>query len=159
MNIYYDNKLLLALYSYLRQTELSIDRGLNEWKNARSYLKHRYLADKLIMALAINKTLHQKNTFSKVYCYAYLKLRHKQYLTQQESDTICCLLRTIGSYLSEDSPDRSNLIKLRIELYNAAKLVRKRITNNNRIILADRVEHYNQHLHGTFYSIEEITSL
>ena len=26
-------------------------------------LKHRYLADKLIMALAINKTLHQKNTF------------------------------------------------------------------------------------------------
>ncbi|SPZ01953.1 Uncharacterised protein [Proteus mirabilis] len=55
MNIYYDNKLLLALYSYLRQTELSIDRGLNEWKNARSYLKHRYLADKLIMALAINK--------------------------------------------------------------------------------------------------------
>ena len=39
MNIYYDNKLLLALYSYLRQTELSIDRGLNEWKNARSYFK------------------------------------------------------------------------------------------------------------------------
>ncbi len=27
MNIYYDNKLLLALYSYLRQTELSIELG------------------------------------------------------------------------------------------------------------------------------------
>ena len=41
MNTYYNNSLLLMLYSFLRQLELSLHRGMDEWEALKNYILSR----------------------------------------------------------------------------------------------------------------------
>jgi hypothetical protein len=158
MNIYYDNEFLLTLYAYLRQTDLSIDRGLSDkWEKARSYLKDRYLVDDLVEMLSLSETIPPKK-LRKVFCRAFLKLRGKQYMTYHEVAKIRFLLKALEEAISDESPKIYALVMLRLEIANASELVRKRINSKSRRLLADNVEHYNQHYHGKFYTIEQIVS-
>ncbi|MBD2782881.1 hypothetical protein [Xenorhabdus szentirmaii] len=121
----------------------------------RHYLKKRYLADHFIEVLSSNSSSYCKE-YRKITFFAFLK--RKQYLSSKEIVTICCLLEDFLRVISEETPNRDYLIKLRMELERASMLVRKRVNNKSRILLADRVEHFNQSDHGKFFTIEQVVS-
>lgn len=155
---YYDDKSLLTLYAYLRQTELSIARGLSDkWENARSYLQDHYLANELIEILNSNISVH-KNKYTSSLKLTYLKLRNKQFLNYQEIIRLCFLLNVFKEIFYDNPPKKYTLGLLRLELAKSADLIRKRINCKKRKLLADNIEHYNQHYNGKFYTIEQIVN-
>lgn len=151
----YDDDLLIILYAYLRQTDLSIARGLcDKWENVTIFLQEKSLTDKLILQLEEIEKKKHNNTFS----YLYIKKVKKGYLTHTEVLNILCLLKSTKELIYDKSCKIYTLSRLRMELANYSCLVRKRIQNKQLRTLADHVEHYNQSYYYTFYSIDQIIS-
>ncbi|MBD2792014.1 hypothetical protein [Xenorhabdus szentirmaii] len=155
MNIYYENEFLLTLYAYLRQAELSLDRGMGECANVKGYFKDRNLSDGLVKVLNSSSPYHC-NKFKKSILFIFF--RRKQQLNAKERFMVCRLLESFGKILSDELSNKDDLIELRMKLFEASRLVRKRIRNRKLVLLADRVEHFNQSDYGIFYNIEQIVS-
>lgn len=149
----YDDNLLTILYAYLRQTDLSIARGLcDKWENATIFLQEKSLTDNLTFQLEESENRKYINTFS----YLYIKTVKKGYLTHTEVLNILYLLKSTQELIYDKSCKIYTLGRLRMELVNYSNLVRKRIQNKKLRTLADHVEHYNQSHYHTFYSIDQI---
>lgn len=157
MNKYHDNDcFLITLYAYLRQTDLSIARGLcDKWENARNYLIKNTLIENLITKLDIYKSVDEQK-YSHCFLNFHTQFIKKNQLTYNEITHIYQLLKILEELLSDELPKIYTLGKLRIDLANASLLVRKRIKNKKNRQLADRVEHYNQSEYCHYYTIEQL---
>ncbi|QEZ93083.1 MULTISPECIES: hypothetical protein [Proteus] len=153
---YYDDKFLLTLYAYLKQTESSIVRGLSDkWEPASIYLEKHLLTYKLIDTLNSNKT-NPNEKLNSVFYKIYLRMKGKQFITSNEVDNIYILLKAINEAILYKKPQVYILGFLRKEIIKTADKIRKRIICKKRKLLADNVEYYNQHYNGRFYTIEQI---
>ncbi len=155
---YYDDKFLLTLYAYLKQTESSIVRGLSDkWEPASIYLEKHSLTHKLIDTLNSNK-INPNEKFDNIFYKAYLRVKGKQFITSNEADNIYILLKAINEAIYYKKPQIYILGFLRKEIIKTSNKIRTRISCKKRKLLADNVEHYNQHYNGKFYTIEQIVN-
>ena len=159
MNTYYNNSLLLMLYSFLRQLELSLHRGMDEWEALKNYILSREVIE-VINCLTNDNMIYNLQIKINFISKLTLHIFKKGYLNNNEVEKLITLLVSLRDMLHGKRPDRNNIINMRVNIYNFASLIRSRIHNDKiRLQMADKIEHYNQSDYGVFYKMEDILSV
>ncbi|EFJ6679863.1 hypothetical protein OZX38_004299 [Escherichia coli] len=159
MNTYYNNNLLLTLYSFLRQLELSLHRGMDEWETLNNYIRSREVIE-VINCLTNDNAIYNLQIKINFISKLILCIFKKGYIKNNEAKKLITLLVSFRDMLHERRPDRNNIINLRGDIYNFASLIRSRIYKDKiRLQMADKIEHYNQSDYGVFYKMEDILSV
>lgn len=159
MKFYYANTFLLGLYAFLTQTHLSIVRGMDVWDELREYLSEQRtlrIIDALLDASQLKKYEIKPSLTGKI----FYTIRKKQYLTSQEWMLLCQQLEKARILLLNPSPDRDELIDVRMKLCNISTLIERRFSANRTIRkIADKVEHFYQAEFIIHYSREQIVGI
>ena len=156
MKIYFKNDFLLGLYALLRQSELSIHRGMNEWAALQDYVHSHGIID-IINYLVNSHTGKLQQPITNPILKTIFYILKKGYISDVELNEIINILVSTSVVLNNKTPDSDDVIKLRINMRNFSDMVRCRIHNDKtRLQLADKIEHFNQSDYGVFYKIEDI---
>lgn len=156
MKNYYSDDFILGLFSFLKQLELSVHRGMDDWSHLRDYLFEKGAFRTLDNILLLEKRQqYQLNIPFWKKCF-YSTIR-KKFITDTELKDLSDLLIDTSTLLRNDNPAKEEVIKLRMQLYVFSLMIRGRL-KVNRIVLkqADRVEHFYQNQYMVYYGINHI---
>lgn len=156
MKTYYHSDFLIGLYAFLRQLELSIHRGINEWNALGIYVRaHRMIE---IINHLVNSNVG--NGRGVIISPAFKLIAHilrKGYMDDEEINELITLLIFSRDIFYDKNPNENGVIDLRIRLRNFSNLIRTRICKSKRKLQkADKVEHFNQSDYGVFYELKDI---
>ncbi|MDF9333742.1 hypothetical protein OH690_05290 [Escherichia coli] len=159
MKIYCNSDFLLGLYAFLRQLELSMHRGMDEWEALDNYIRSREVIE-VITCLTNDNAIYNLQIKISLISKLILCIFKKGYIKNNEAKKLITLLVSFRDMLHERRPDRNNIINLRVDIYNFASLIRSRIYKDKiRLQMADKIEHYNQSDYGFLHEMEDILSV
>lgn len=154
--IYFDRRFLYGLYLYVRQIELSVDRAFgDDWQKLVQFFSDRTPVDSVLAKLLAMAKLTSVDCADRPIVVEQAGIWRRilsrflpggsSYLTIEELQNICGRLKKFSEYLQCASPSRDDLVRLRMDLFSAERLIERRIAIGHDVESVC-VEHFNQNL-------------
>lgn len=153
---HYDDNFLIGTYAFTRQLALSIEHTSGEWEYLKSYMNSRNMWPTLFLLIDIkaltnpplNKNL-RANLISLIFS--------KGYLTGHELVRLMLTITNTSDFIYQEESKERHVLRIVEILHKISTTIRGRVfKKDNRLKMADQVEHFNQSNHGIFYSVEDI---